>query len=645
MTTEYDGWRDSFPYQEPRPVQKRLINTVRKKFQSGYDVVVIEAPTGVGKSGINTTIANLVPEGGSAFYTTPERKLRTQLMNDDYVRPYLTDLKARRDYICRHRSREKPACDSCHVEHCEKCTKESDVSLCQNNVKQYCEDCRVNCEDCGINKSDACSCSDYSCAYHVRKQEAFGSRIALITFSRLIIDAVISPSPPKSDIQTKFDDRELLIVDEAHELEPQTASLHLGNTINRNFFKIRSKTDAYDLDAFSNSQRDVLLGEDELFFTCYRRHVLNITSDTETDPTDFDKEQCHELYEMVKQDLSDKMNRLESAKRQRKSEVSCVSDTELSKDKYYTALSDQYNQVDKKYRTLANITSGLAKENQDGGEDAVLALKTESDITAPDPDTDFEWTPIYIGDRLQEDVWSRADKILLSTATVPNRSNPTEWLDRIGLGGDEYKTAIETVASPFPVKNRPVYTNNTVASLNSNNWQKHVGALQEKIRRLSQGRHNGQKGLVHVSSYSKADDLHNSLSDIAVCHETGHDTGDIKDRWQTGDKDVLISPSMRQGVDLPDDECRWQVLAKVPWRPIEGRTEELKAREGRSWYEDCAAREVIQASGRAVRHKDDWAVFHILDRNFANLKPHFPDWFSESVISSEEKLNQWRDGR
>ncbi len=643
MATEYKQWEDAFPYDEPRPAQRQLIEAVRKKFQNGYDVVVIEAPTGVGKSGINTTIANLAP--GKAFYTTPERKLRAQLMNDDYVRPFLTDLEARRDYICRHRSRKRPACDSCHVKHCQKCTKQSDASRCQNNIKQYCEDCRVNCEDCRINKSDGCSCSDYSCAYHVRKQEAFGSRIALITFSRLIIDAMIPPSPPKSDIQTTFNDRELLIVDEAHELEPQTASLHLGNTINQNFFKTHSKTSAYDLDEFSESQRDVLLGEDELFFTCYSEHVLNLASDTETDPTNFDKQQCHELYETVKQDLSDEINRLESAKRQRKSELSRMPDAELSKDGYYAALSHQYDQVDSKYRTLANITSDLAKEDQDDGEDAVIALETESNITAPDADTDFEWTPIYIDDRLQEDVWSRADKILLSTATVPNRSNPTEWLDRIGLMGDEYETAIETVTSPFPVKNRPVYTNNIVAPLNSNNWHKHVPKLQQKIRRLSQDRHSGQKGLVHVSSYSKADDLHDSLSDIAVCHEVEDDTDNVKDRWQTGDKDILISPSMRQGVDLPDDECRWQVLAKVPWRPIEGRTEELKAREGRSWYEDCAAREVVQASGRAVRHKDDWAVFHILDRKFHNLRSHFPDWFSESVTSSEGKLDRWLDGR
>jgi len=102
---------------------------------------------------------------------------------------------------------------------------------------------------------------------------------------------------------------------------------------------------------------------------------------------------------------------------------------------------------------------------------------------------------------------------------------------------------------------------------------------------------------------------------------------------------------MRQGVDLPDDECRWQALAKVPWRPIQGRTDELKDREGESWYLDCAAREIIQASGRAVRHEDDWAVFHILDDLPNRLREHFPDWFSESVIRSEDKLDRWLDGR
>lgn len=644
MATEYKQWENAFPYDEPRPAQRQLIETVRKKFQNGYDVVVIEAPTGVGKSGINTTIANLAP--GKAFYTTPEKKLRSQLVGDDDVRPYLTDLKGRRDYTCKHRSKQTPACDSCHVKDCQHCTEQSDVERCQNNVSRYCEDCNVNCEDCAINRSDHCSCADYSCAYNVRKHEAFDSQTALVTFSKLMFDAMVSSSPI-SEQQTKFDDRELLIVDEAHELEPQTASLHLGYTINQNFFKIQSKADAYNLDKLSENQQSDLLNEYDLYYDCYHGEILSLAYNKKTDPTEFEKQQCRELYERVKENLTNVITMLDSLKRQRKRTLSLSGAwTDSDTDTYYAALSHQHSQVKKKRRILSNITSSLEKENQDDNEGAVIALETESVRDSDyDADTDFNWTPVYIGDRLQKDVWSRANKILLSTATVPNRSNPAEWLDRIGLTGDEYKRTVESVASPFPVENRPVYTKNAVTSLNSYNWDKHVSKIQGNIRRLSQRRHRGQKGLVHVSSYSKADDLHDSLSDIAICHQVNDDADDIRYRWQSGDKDVLISPSMRQGVDLPDDKCRWQALAKVPWRPIEGRTKELMHEEGESWYKDCAAREIAQASGRAVRHRDDWAVFHILDGKFHKLRSHFPNWFSEAVINSEDKLDRWLDGR
>jgi len=643
MATEYKQWVDAFPYEKPRPAQSQLIETVRRRFQDQYDVVVVEAPTGVGKSGINTTIANLSP--GKAFYTTPERKLRTQLMDDDSVQQHLTDLEARADYTCVPRSRERPSCKSCHVKGCEFCTEKSDVSECQEESRQYCESCSVNCKDCNINRSDNCSCADYKCPYYVRKHEAIDSQTALMTFSRLMYDSMMPTC--RNGKRVSFGDRDLLIVDEAHELEPQTASLHLRRTINRRFFRMKPKGNEYNFDALTDSQRNNLLDENELIQSCYEDELTGFKFKVANgkDPLNFTKAECRRLYEKVKTNLTGEMNRLDSIRSQRKERLSRDTQEGWEVDEYYAALTHQYNQIDAKRTKLSNITSALAKETEDGNGDTILALETDRDCDDDEASTVFNWTPVYIGDRLQNDVWSRADRILLSTATVPNRLNPMEWLDRIGLTDDEYTRTVETVTSPFPIKNRPVYTGNFVAELNSYNWHKHVDALRGEIRNLSQDRHRGQKGLVHVSSYSKADDLHESLDDIAICHEDDDDTDDVKDKWQSGDKDVLISPSMRQGVDLPDDECRWQALAKVPWRPIQGRTDELKDREGESWYLDCAAREIIQASGRAVRHEDDWAVFHILDDLPNRLREHFPDWFSESVIRSEDKLDRWLDGR
>ena len=69
---------------------------------SAYDTIVIYAPTGIGKSPINVTLAWLAE---NAFYTTPQKKLRHQLETDDTLRNHYHVLRGREDYDCEFASR------------------------------------------------------------------------------------------------------------------------------------------------------------------------------------------------------------------------------------------------------------------------------------------------------------------------------------------------------------------------------------------------------------------------------------------------------------------------------------------------------------------------------------------------------------
>jgi Rad3-related DNA helicase len=57
------------------------------------------------------------------------------------------------------------------------------------------------------------------------------------------------------------------------------------------------------------------------------------------------------------------------------------------------------------------------------------------------------------------------------------------------------------------------------------------------------------------------------------------------------------------------------------------------------WYTVKAIRDIIQMTGRGVRHKEDWCVTYIFDQQFArNLwgkwRRLFPAWWAESVVTS-----------
>ncbi|GAH42682.1 unnamed protein product, partial [marine sediment metagenome] len=82
---------------------------------------------------------------------------------------------------------------------------------------------------------------------------------------------------------------------------------------------------------------------------------------------------------------------------------------------------------------------------------------------------------------------------------------------------------------------------------------------------------------------------------------------------------VWISTYPREGFDGIDDLLRFIVIPKVfyPYLgdPLVRKRKELQP----SSYPIEALRTLIQASGRGVRHKDDWCEIHILDSNIDSL--------------------------
>ena len=109
------------------------------------------------------------------------------------------------------------------------------------------------------------------------------------------------------------------------------------------------------------------------------------------------------------------------------------------------------------------------------------------------------------------------------------------------------------------------------------------------------------------------------------------------DQFKRSKGGVLVAPSMDRGVDLPDDLCRVVVIAKVPFPYLGDRqvSARLHARGGQTWYTVQTIRSIVQMTGRATRHKDDWSVSYILDSQFernvwAKGRQLFPQWWVES---------------
>jgi Rad3-related DNA helicase len=86
---------DHFPKEEYREGQKEAVEFALNAFNNGKKIVILECPTGSGKSAIGMTIANMVKK---AYYLTVTKVLQDQLTGD--FGDEIVELKGRNAYPC-----------------------------------------------------------------------------------------------------------------------------------------------------------------------------------------------------------------------------------------------------------------------------------------------------------------------------------------------------------------------------------------------------------------------------------------------------------------------------------------------------------------------------------------------------------------
>ena len=552
--TSIDG---TFPFSSYRPYQREILTEAAETLfgpDDEYDNLVIYAPTGIGKSPINVALARLAE---STFYTTPQRKLRHQLATDDVLREHYRVLKAREDYDCEPASHPGWS---------------------------------ISCAACPIYHDEKRACRNYTpgCRYWDRKEIAMDSPVATLTFSYLITDGYLDTEVETANglQQVSFDDRELLIVDECHQLENQAASLFAGFSI--------------------------APGSSDVFNDVYGNLAERIPAITDC-VTDVVAAEIRELGQRAARavdDLGDQLAHLEQVTR----------DGTTSRER--ERLSRLVSRCDRLALQCEWCLTELAQDRT-----------WTVDVDARSGRVQF--SPVLVDRFLERFLWDRADKRVLSTATMPFADDPAQWFENIGL--DPERTRVIERPMPFPPENRLVNLARSIGRMSRGRDEEHWPTIVKTIEYLA-ARHADGKGLIHTASYARAEKLHEDLPDgLSILHEQDgglHDDAWYINRWQTGDADVLLSPALTDGVDLPDETCRWQALVKVPFpNPTDARVDaRLEEPDGDQWYYETTAQSIIQAVGRGVRHVEDYCTFYVLDESYLDVRRRvaFPEWFLDA---------------
>lgn len=183
-----------FPWDEYRDNQEKTIIDILDAYNEGYEVVVLRAPVGFGKSPVGVTIGKIV---ASAFYSSPQKMLQNQL-EKDFASIDFAIVKGRNNFRCQQ-SRE--TCDN------GKCLLKKD--------KKKGKSANDDPSTCSVNQ-------DSVCLYKAQRNAGLDAKICNTNFAYLM-----------SVSKELFKPRELLIVDEAHSI-PKWALDFAKTSININ---------------------------------------------------------------------------------------------------------------------------------------------------------------------------------------------------------------------------------------------------------------------------------------------------------------------------------------------------------------------------------------------------------------------------
>jgi ATP-dependent DNA helicase DinG len=243
-------------------------------------------------------------------------------------------------------------------------------------------------------------------------------------------------------------------------------------------------------------------------------------------------------------------------------------------------------------------------------------------------------TPIDVSSYFK-DILDKGSISLFMSATILSK----DYLCKIGgIKSDQVKF-IRVQESNFPLKNRPIYLMN-VAWLNAKTMNQSLPAIANAVNNIMTT-HKNEKGIIHTTSYSQLRFIKDNISKENAIRliETGSkfDRNEMLEKhYKSSKPTVLISPSLYLGVDLKDNLSRFQIIVKVPYADLTDRKISVMKQRDPNWYTWNTILKLVQAYGRSIRSKEDFANTYILDSSITFLlkqaKEMSPKWFLDAII-------------
>lgn len=221
---------------------------------------------------------------------------------------------------------------------------------------------------------------------------------------------------------------------------------------------------------------------------------------------------------------------------------------------------------------------------------------------------------------------------VMMTATMGSAEKFIKTIDAKEIGEGTKHTRIQ---STFNFTKSPIYlyTKRRMSYKHKEETLPWVIDTVEKV--LST--HQDQCGIIHSGSYDIAKRIHESLSKAnqrrVLVYRDSEEKKVMLNNFNDSKNYVLLGPSLLEGLDLKDDESRFQVFAKVPFPSLADRYVKAKMGVSREWYDWKSIVAILQGIGRSIRNDEDWAVTYFLDGCLGDLINRNRDSFPPEFLS------------
>jgi ATP-dependent DNA helicase DinG len=643
----------NFPFIHRRKSQTYVINEICDAFNSGYKHILLEAPTGFGKSPVAIAVAMTM---GSSYICTSTKDLQTQYSRDFSFLKVATGANnfrclVKEDFIRNNTYR----CGLCASDNLEECRHTSvEYGPCMTNesfqdhackYRTFVRDYKVTSkgtkdEQIYISKSDEINYQKEflqwlhlknlkyvkepkwkPCEYFNQLNIALSSSHSIFNYSNFLAFL------PNLKI---LHPRELLVLDEGHLLETEIVKFRGLSIAKRRWKRYIQDLEMVDY-GYDNLEQWIE------FLIELEAKMLTLIGNTS----------MIELLALQRK-IKYGLHGLDGIE---KGEYESKRTTESKKKRvtFASTLYDSDDEIAQKYQenisiSSVNISEELAADAIRDTERLTIAINNIlsnlrnwiiSEIKKEGHEViRVELKPLDISPYCKQ-LFDKCSKVLIMSATI---LNPKAFCRSVGLIYDEVRF-IRT-RSDFPIENRPIYPMN-IAYLNFNNLQ--LPDIKSSITKTIDNImtiHKENKGIVHTTSYEQLNFIKEKISQenarrLLVTDPEIQRDEIIQEHINSIKPTVLISPSLHTGLDLKGELSRFQIITKIPYPNKNDRWINAKRKLDEDWYYWQTALKLVQASGRSIRSKEDWARTYILDSAFCYFvnknRNILPDWFMQAV--------------